>query len=178
MKDASSSSTPPAAPTSTRLRFLTRSTAARSAPPVWTSMPTSPRPTLRSTPTRWSPARRTSAPRPSRLRAASAKSWSRSSPRCNLSLTRMTKRKSRRKTALSFCPRARHGISPRSFHRIHQQNCAEVYDMERNQNYVELWGVAAGGPSFRTRTIPAGSTNFPAGRAPVGPERRARHRGE
>ena len=88
---------------------------ARSAPPVWTSMPTSPRPTSRSTPTRWSPARRTSAPRPSRLRAASAKSWSRSSPRCNLSLTRMTKRKSRRKTALSSCPRARHGISPRSF---------------------------------------------------------------
>jgi len=34
------------------------------------------------------------------------------------------------------------------FHRIHQQNCAEVYDMERNQNYVELWGVAAGEPVF------------------------------
>ena len=37
---------------------------------------------------------------------------------------------------------------PLPLHRIHQQNCAEVYDRERNQNYVELWGVAESAPVF------------------------------
>ena len=41
------SSTPPAAPTSTRPPCSPRSRAARSAPPVWTSTPTSPPPTRR-----------------------------------------------------------------------------------------------------------------------------------
>ena len=109
MRTAFASSTPPAAPTSTRLPCSPVSRAARSALPVWTCTLTSPPPTRRSTAIPWFPARRTSAPPPWRPRSASAWRSSTSSPRCN---SFFQKRDSKRCPSFSSCLCRRKVVSP------------------------------------------------------------------
>ena len=113
--------------------------------------------------TPWSPARRTSARRPSRRRAASAKSWSRSSPRCNFPQPAAKQKEPPFRRLFLLARRAARHIF--SFPLIGYSN-KTVLRCTIWKETRTMWSCGASpraSRSFHTRTMRGGSTNFRSG---------------